>query len=47
MYSTDVKEHAVRTVLNYIIDNNEMDIGLLCCFSSPNIYKHVTESFLR
>ena len=45
-YSTEIKERAVRTVLNHIIDDDR-DLEQLNCFSGPNIYKHVTEDFLR
>ena len=45
-YSIEIKENALRTVLTYIIDNNK-DIDYLECFLGPNLYKHVSESFLR
>lgn len=46
--SQERKENALRYIINLIIDNKvDVDVNLLCCFSGPNLYKHVSESFLR
>lgn len=40
------KEDAVRKVLNFLIDKHE-DISQSSFFLGPNLYKHVTEDFIR